>query len=98
MKTSSIEARKWAERIQTAEMHPGGYAGYCREYGIPEHQLYYQRKKARANRSQSLGQAVGVRKASVPAFVPVVLDPPSSSLPNAKWVAELIVHLSQAAR
>jgi len=92
MNTSRMEnQRKWREHIAKASEYGGSLASYCRENGISIPRLHYWRGKL----------AVKPRKAleKTSPFIPIqVMNmeslPGSPNLPDAKWVADILFHLS----
>lgn len=83
---------QWQEHLRKAHLHPGGVSAYCREAGLARSTASYWHAKfseRRVDRSPTQN----------PAFISVqVLEPaddtPSSQLPDAKWVAEILHHLA----
>lgn len=98
MKRSGSRGKRkfWQEHVQRSRVHPGSVASYCREAGILAGSLRYWRKKLAVNT-----RARGDRKS---AFVAVEVSPSppaaprsvSRPLPDPKWVAQVILHLSKA--
>lgn len=83
--------KRWQERLEAANVHPGGLAAYCRENQVSRSALDYWRKKIRKATLQRLNQPRP--------FIPIeVLEAElrianKPVLPDAKWVAEVILHL-----
>ncbi len=77
----SANVEVWRRRLEAAENFPGTILEYCRCEGISREALRYWR--------QRLGSA------AVSPFAPVevLLPTPVARLPDARWVAELILHL-----
>lgn len=85
---------RWQERVRLAEAYPGGVSSYCRRAGVSVEALRYWRKKSGA----ALATASAVR-VSPPVFLPIqvmeaVAPARVQALPDAKWVADVILHLS----
>ena len=83
----------WRQHVAALSRHPGSVSSYCETHGISRFALKYWRRKLE-------GQAEGIarRVTSSPSFIPVVISPqevrPERQLPDPKWLAELIHHLS----
>ena len=89
--TRTENQKKWREHVAKAQEHGDGFASYCRVNGISNSTLVYWRKKLGPKPASELRQGSP--------FIPVqVLNvesmPRGSTLPDAKWVAEVILHLS----
>jgi transposase-like protein len=91
--------KRWRERVRRAEAYSGSLGAYCRTEGISPSSLWYWRRKA------SSKAALSVVAARPPAFVPVQVvhaplecEDPESSLPDPRWVAEILAHLHRSAR
>jgi hypothetical protein len=83
--------RRWEEHVRVAQDHPEGYADYCRKNQISVATLNYWRNKMRVRKVSDTVQR--------PAFIPIqVISEGNQSavrgLPDPKWVAELILHLT----
>ena len=81
--------RIWQQHIESAESIPGDASAYCRSQGIQVASFYQWRKKL----------SNPARRAKPLAFLPVVVSPGESvqqgratSLPDARWVAEVLAH------
>ena len=90
----------WRTHVKSAERYPGTAVEYSRRHGISSKSLWYWRKKIRREGTHLLP----ARKLPTPAFIPVeVLAPESGQasaegrLPDPKWMAEFMVHLSNFA-
>jgi hypothetical protein len=83
----------WRQHVAALARHPGSVLSYCETHGISRFALKYWRRKLEG---QSVGGARRVTNS--PAFIPVVMSPrekrSEGSLPDPKWLAELIHHLS----
>lgn len=93
--TSRGNRKKWEEHVRNAAEHRGSLASYCRVNGVNDGALRYWRKKL-----ESKSLAIGKVQKPTP-FIPVHVlqaEPVSGmvGLPDPKWVAELILHLSSA--
>jgi hypothetical protein len=86
-----IENEKiWRDRVVRASRYPGTILSFCRSEGISREGLRYWQKKISCGRVGSATAPV------VPRFVDVeIVDQqrPTAGLPDARWVAELILHL-----
>jgi len=81
---------RWQERVRQANQHPEGLSAYCRANDISIGALNYWRKK-----EQSKSPALAQRSAFVPIQVMAAeTEVPAPRLPDSKWVADLILHLS----
>ena len=81
---------RWQERVKQANRYPEGLAAYCRANGVSLGALNYWRKKDKP-KPPALVQR--------PAFIPIQVmaaedEIQSPRLPDSKWVADLILHLS----
>lgn len=88
------EAR-WRKRVAGVREHRGTLTSYCHAQGISLEALKYWRNKLEA---KSVVQAARSSVRPQP-FVPIQVVSPEPmrtglSLPDARWVAELILHLS----
>jgi hypothetical protein len=80
----------WREQVTLAERREGSLESFCRERGLSPNTLGYWRRK--------LGTGE-MKQVALPPFIPVTVDVAASrALPDPKWLAELIVHLSEAVR
>ena len=87
--------KRWLEHVRRSREHPEGLGAYCREQDISYMALAYWRKKCRAAILPPATQT-GQRD-----FMPVeVLGaeeiPGPRRLPDARWVAQVMLHLSFA--
>ena len=98
--TKEHRAQYWREVIERASRHPVSCHAYCVEEGIPQASFYSWRN--RLSRRSNETKALTV----LPSFAEVrVSDGPNHCasarmLPSidAKWVAELILHLQRGLR
>lgn len=87
-RTHSERAKFWQQHIDTAKSFPGSAQQYCDEHELESSSFYQWRK--RLSGSQSLKKSD---------FLPVVVAterterPSDPVLPNAQWVAEVMVYL-----
>ena len=94
MKTTQEKQRYWESHAVAAEKFNGSHESYCRTEGISAPALRYWRNKARTNPRP-------VRPLPMKAFVPVEVlcdGPARPSLPDPRWLAELIRALNGGAR
>lgn len=85
---------RWQERVKQANRHPEGLTAYCRAHNVSLGALKYWRKKDQAK--PPVPAFVQQRR---PAFIPIQVmetenEIQSQRLPDSKWVADLILHLS----
>jgi len=95
MGMARIEKEKyWQEHLRLAREHKAGPTSYCRAAGISIKSLSYWRKRCERHRiTKPDGRS---------AFIPIqILNPEipavralERELPDAKWVADVILHLS----
>ena len=83
----------WRQQLVEFSQYQGTQSQFCRERGFCPHLLHYWRKKFLGHRRGQVKELVPVSP-----FVPVMVErvsrsTPTASLPNAKWLAELIHHL-----
>jgi hypothetical protein len=95
MNLQAAKEKQRQEHIRKAQAHPAGMAAYCRESGITINALNYWRTKMRPESS------VPDRDES-PAFLAVQVAESEdaerrSSLPDPRWVAEVMLHLARGA-
>ncbi len=83
----------WREQIARGNRHPGGVASYCRAHAIKPAAFYYWKKRLRR-------RAIVKRASADQSFIPVEILRPEAkpSLPDARWLSELIVNLMRASR
>lgn len=90
MATINQEKEKfWREQIALAEKHDGSLDSFCRLRGVSIHTFMYWRSKFK--------KGIAVSRAAVPAkFIPVEITRPEriAALPDPRWLAEFISHLS----
>jgi transposase-like protein len=91
----SDKQQRWRDHITAAKQFSGTIESYCRINGITPATFYYWRKKF----SQATKHRINAP--AISSFIPVeVVRGQSRSgygLPDAKWLAEFIVHLSGGA-
>lgn len=88
----------WRRQLEDFKKYSGSQNQFCRERGYCPHLLHYWRKKLSG---QPRRQPPGLQ--TISPFIPVTVErvahlpksEPSASLPNAKWLAELILHLQE---
>ena len=87
---------RWEERVRQAERYPEGLAAYCRVNRISFYALKYWRRKVHAQ-----PPALPIAEAQRSAFMPIQviasedeISCPVPRLPDSKWVADFILHLS----
>lgn len=87
--------RLWRTRVAQASHYEGGKGAYCRLHGISRGALRYWEKKIGAQSSgrSSRAQALPLVRPFVEVEVGSVMARPA--LPDPRWVAELIIHLSR---
>ena len=95
MGMARIEKEKyWQEHLRLAREHKAGPTSYCRAVGISIMSLSYWRKRCERRPLAKIHERS--------AFIPIqILNPEipavrslERELPDAKWVADLILHLS----
>lgn len=94
MKTTKEKQRYWESHAAAAEKFGGSHEAYCRAEGISAPALRYWRKKARRNLRL-------VRSYPTSAFIPVEVtyeNPSRPSLPDPRWLAQLILSLNGSVR
>ena len=88
----------WEEHMLKAENFNGSNMRYCQENGISKSQFGYWKKRLKEIKEKS-SVVIGQKSSS---FVPVKIQPISVpkavGLPEAKWVAEFLVHFMSAVR
>lgn len=105
-KNRTVNARQWRERIERAKTRSGSLESYCREEGVTLPALNYWRRKLRSSYPVKTEPKA---PAKVPAFVSVEVIGEEASvekyarangrvLPDPRWVAEIILHLSGTRR
>lgn len=82
--TRDKNRERWRELVSEAENHSEGLAAYCRENNISKGSLYQWRYKFRS-------QALLLPSSS---FVRAEVIHQARGLPDAKWLAEFVMHLS----
>ena len=91
MKRSRLERTKfWQQHVDSAKSFPGSAQKYCDEHEI-ESSSFYQWRKILSAPTQSSRRSD---------FLPVIVSEPQRGersietiLPNAQWVAEVMLHL-----
>lgn len=94
MQTKSISKREyWRQHIIASERFPGSLREFCKHKGISLSNFHYWRNKF-SNESQ--GQLIQ----NPNPFVPVAVEQTQvmSSMPDASWLAELILHLQMGSK
>lgn len=90
-------ASKWRDRVERAARHQGELREFCRAEGISLATLrYWQRKPAVAGPATSSDLIPTTARSpflGVEVFADVGSQP--TRLPDARWVADLIVHLQR---
>jgi hypothetical protein len=88
----------WEEHMLKAANFSGSNMSYCHENGISKSQFGYWKNRLKELKEKSLETS----KLKVSNFIPVEIRPaPASkkvSLPEAKWVAEFLVHFMNTAK
>ena len=89
---SSEKLKYWQDHMTKATAFPGSNARYCLEAGISKNLFGYWKTRLKQSRPRDQdGQKVSISK-----FVPVeIYSSPVTSkghLPDAKWVAEFLIH------
>jgi hypothetical protein len=86
----------WRQHVAALARHPGSVSSYCETHGLSRFALKYWRRKLEGH-----SEAIARRATSSPAFIPVVVSPrekrSEGQLPDPKWLAELLHHLSARA-
>ena len=89
-KVLSERAKFWQQHVEAAKSFPGSIQNYCELHELDSSSLYQWRKR--------FSGATQVKTKSE--FLPVVVSSPAlagstagSTLPNAQWVAEVLLHL-----
>ena len=94
MQTKSISKREyWRQQLIAAERFPGSLREFCKHKGISLNTFQYWRNKF-SNESQ--GQLIQTPNP----FVTVAVEQTQvmSSMPDARWLAELILHLQTGSK
>lgn len=92
MKTSLNRVSKeqtWRERVARAARHSGTVLDFCRREGVSREALRYWQRKLKTK--QALVPTASFARVEV-LEVPTVGSRP---MPDAKWLAELILHLHE---
>jgi transposase-like protein len=89
-KVLSDRAKFWQQHVEATKSFPGSIQKYCEQHELDPSSLYQWRKR--------FSGATQVKTKSE--FLPVVVSSPAraelpamSPLPNAQWVAEVMLHL-----
>lgn len=88
-KVPTERAKFWQQHVETAKSFAGTVQQYCDEHELEPSSFYQWRKRL-------VGTTQTPRRS---AFLPVVVSnpgqsqPSQASLPNAQWVAEVMLHL-----
>ncbi len=95
MRTAQRKQQYWLGHVAGVEKYSGSHEAYCRAEGVSAPALRYWRKKlGRVNRSKGLAPVT-------PSFIPVEVMSERRTrgdLPDPRWLAELIYHLSGGGR
>jgi len=83
----------WREQIELASNYADGIQKYCDANGLASQTLYRWKFKLRARPKKAAKLTPATAFAEVRVCEPEVLC--KRSLPDAKWLAEFILHLSQ---
>ena len=92
---STIQSGKvvsWAEEVALFAKHTGSLAGFCRSRGLTEIRFrYWEQKLRKPGKSKTV---------LVSPFVAMKVEPKLSgvALPDARWLAEFLKHLSGTGR
>jgi len=90
----SSKQQQWRDHMAAAKDFSGSIESYCRSKGITPSAFYYWKKRLCETSARSIVPAVS-------SFVPVEVvrgQRPSSGLPDPKWVAEFVIHLTGGVR
>ena len=84
----------WWRQLEEFKQYSGSQNQFCRERGFCPHLLHYWRRKLSGEPRG--GRQIGLQVGSP--FIPVKVErlarsTPTASLPSAKWLAEIILHL-----
>jgi len=89
----SENARQWEEHVRRYREHKGPLTAYCREAGLSMGAMeYWVKKLSVQNESKNIP-----RRAFVPVEVMRSENQNQGCMPDPKWLAELIMHLSNGA-
>lgn len=79
----------WQRHLSAAKQFPGTVDAYCAANRISTASFYYWKKKLERDR----------KAAVIPSFIPVevVRSRSSDGMPDPKWLAEFVMHLSRGA-
>ena len=90
----------WRNHLVAAQSDPNGITAYCKLHGLRSATYYGWRKKLKVGISEPKKVSIGRPKIPRSPFLPVAVSVPetkfqnrSPALPNAKWVAEVMLHL-----
>jgi hypothetical protein len=89
MKPKQSRSEYWRKQLREAEVFPGTASAFCRARGLNVSAFYVWRRRMRSE-----GRQPTLSSAFVP--VEVVREDRRAGLPDAKWLAEFIVHLQGA--
>jgi len=95
-RSHSEKEKFWHQQMSMANKFSGSHRAFCKAQGISVHSFAYWRQKFERQRKQV--------KSLVPSpFVQLVVEKPmpvlrNQPLPEAAWVAELILHLQMGLR
>ncbi len=94
---TSEKIAMWEEHMLKAESFIGSNMRYCQEAGISKSQFGYWKNRLKEIKEKSSG--VPEQKSSN--FIPVKIQPITMkkvSLPEAKWLAEFLVHFMEGVK
>lgn len=90
----------WKNHIANAKAHPSGVAAYCEENNIKSSVYYGWRQVIKNAATNSDFESLAVPKQTTPSFYPVEISEALTEnlksfpgLPDARWVAEVMLHL-----
>ena len=97
MQNKQDQEKYWQAHVVQAEKHPKSQIAYCRESGIDARKLYAFRERAKVR-----GKKLFKSKVEGSGFLPVkILEAKPfglKNLPEARWVADLILQLMRGAQ
>lgn len=100
MKTTLSKDQKvafWRQHIALANQYPDGIQKYCDANGLASQTFYYWKFKLNARRKNKVAKLTSTTPfAEVQVCKPEVLR--KQDLPDAKWLAEFVLHLSEATK
>ena len=84
--------QRWRDHLAAAQEFSGSIESYCRAKGIRPSAYYYWKKKF---------SVMKIKTPVISRFVPVevVNEPhPGNRMPDPKWLAEFIIHVSRGVK